>query len=306
VASGDKKAVNGRFTAYLLGVFLLISVLSSGVARSEDSPQVTVLASIQPVYLISKELLVSTNLNADLLLDATVSPHHYALKISDRRKVQTADQIIWLGKNFEPWLAGEKMQGRNLALLKALGINDDPHHHGHDGHHHGEGGDPHIWLDPQQGLAVAEQISAYLSAAYPKEGKQIEQNLKALGQQLEAAEKVIAEQLAPHREKLFFVYHDAYSHFIARFHLREPAVLHPVEGQNISLKHLAELDKQAKSVEKFCFFVEPQFQRGNMPGFAQSDASVVAELDPVGASAESYPKLLGQFSRSMVDCLQQI
>ncbi len=64
---------------------------------------VTVLTSIKPIQMITTELTDGVT-TPDVLLQSNASPHDYALRPSDVKKVSSADLVIWFGHDLEPFL----------------------------------------------------------------------------------------------------------------------------------------------------------------------------------------------------------
>src|SRR5690606_10616423 len=94
---------------------LICAVLCASVAcnRPETgSPQV--LASIRPLTLLVTDLLAGTDSEAVYtLLPGNVDPHNYSLRVSDRKALQQARLVVWVGPDMERSLA------RPLAQRKA-------------------------------------------------------------------------------------------------------------------------------------------------------------------------------------------
>jgi zinc transport system substrate-binding protein len=91
-----------------------------------------------------------------LILPPGASPHGYALRPSEARRLQDADLVFWVGPELTPWLDGpiDALAGRATAvslraapgvtLLKVReGATFEAHEHGHEeeaaGHDHGHG-----------------------------------------------------------------------------------------------------------------------------------------------------------------------
>jgi hypothetical protein len=84
---------------FSLGSLLLLSLLCSSVALAE----VRLLTSIKPLQLIAAA--VQDDLGSpEVLLPPGASPHHYALRPSDVRRVREADLLYWVGPDLESFL----------------------------------------------------------------------------------------------------------------------------------------------------------------------------------------------------------
>ncbi len=105
-----------------------------------------VLTSIKPIQLIAIEIMQNTS-SPEVILASNTSPHDYALRPSDVKRIRNADVIIWFGKDLEPFLS-KVVEGQSnvLTLSKIEGLELREYqgdHHDHDGHDHGSH-DPHF------------------------------------------------------------------------------------------------------------------------------------------------------------------
>ncbi|PSV96413.1 zinc ABC transporter substrate-binding protein ZnuA [Photobacterium angustum] len=126
-------------------LFCAAALALSGSAMADDFKVVT---TIKPLNLIVSEL-VQGAAKSDAILPPGASPHDYALRPSDVKKLNDADLVIWVGPQLETFLT--KLMATNpnsFALTKQAGIHflnygekgsDD--HSDHAGHGHADHGD---------------------------------------------------------------------------------------------------------------------------------------------------------------------
>ncbi len=144
----------------------LLSILAIGSANANE-----VLTSIKPIQMITYEITQGVS-EPDVLLDSNTSPHDYALKPSDVKRIRKADLVVWYGKDLEPFLAKVLEDQKNVLTISEIhGLNlrefsADGRSHDHDGHHHGSH-DPHFWLGHEQSIKAAEAISQKLAELDP-------------------------------------------------------------------------------------------------------------------------------------------
>jgi len=90
----------------------------------------------------------------------------------------------------------------------------DGHDHGTHDHDHGEGStDPHIWLDPANGAAMAAAIAEVLIRIDPEAEELYRENLARLQADLSLQQTALAERLAPLIGSPFVLFHDACHYF---------------------------------------------------------------------------------------------
>lgn len=103
-----------------LCVFIFVATWSStGASAKPNTSELppTILVSIEPIALIVKDL-VGESAHVQTLLSAGASPHHFQLKVSDRKNLLQADMLIWVGEDMERFL--EKVADQRIANGQAV------------------------------------------------------------------------------------------------------------------------------------------------------------------------------------------
>lgn len=276
--------------------------LALGVAGVEGKQ---VVASIKPLALITEAIVAGSDIEVDTLLPPTNSPHSYALKISDARRLQAASLVIWLGKDAEPYINPGKTKN-NLALLDAIeqhALITEAEDEG-DQHHHLV--DPHIWLDPILAQEIAALVAERLITLYPDQRPQFEKNLVVFRDSSEKLDQKINSLLDKHRNTGFLSYHNAYAYFVRRYSLNQLGAVQEQVGSTMSVKHLLDLQMLVKPGEPACLFREPQFAKASLPELGNGRRFESGILDPLGIEASSYGDLLERLTNQMVSCLRLI
>lgn len=129
---------------------LAAALLLTTTAAQADVPRV--VADIALIHSLVAQVMDGVG-TPDLLLPPTASPHDFALRPSDARRLQDAALVVWVGPDLTPWLdrtldtlAGE---AHRLTLLSQDGVRTlpfrsgarfehDHDHGGHDDHAHAE------------------------------------------------------------------------------------------------------------------------------------------------------------------------
>ena len=153
----------------ILAIWLTAVTLANQAAA--ESP-VRIVTDIAPVAAIAKAV-AGQEAQVQALIPAGADPHDFALKISQARDLEAADQVVWIGPALTPGL--EKViatiaeEGVSLPLMEA------------------DAKDPHGWLDPEEPaildsmgwvlyrLGDIEGALAYLTRAYDRIGARIEE-----------------------------------------------------------------------------------------------------------------------------------
>ncbi|EKO3804098.1 zinc ABC transporter substrate-binding protein ZnuA [Vibrio harveyi] len=273
---------------------------------------VTVLTSIKPIQMITTELTEGVTA-PDVLLQNNASPHDYALRPSDVQKVAAADLVIWYGHDLEPFL--EKVvtdRGNTLTLSQIPGLSlrefGSEHSHDHDGHDHGTH-DPHFWLGVETVQQVANAIAHKLAEVDPVHADTYANNLKKFEVKLNATDSEIKQQLAPVKDKGYFVFHDAYGYFEERYGLNQMGHFTVSPDRKPGAKTLIRIRKTLGTGDVACVFSEPQFTPAVIESVMRGSNVRSGVLDPLGSEVEvksgSYFEFLKGISNSFSQCLSE-
>ncbi|MHA7587242.1 zinc ABC transporter substrate-binding protein ZnuA [Vibrio harveyi] len=273
---------------------------------------VTVLTSIKPIQMITTELTEGVTA-PDVLLQNNASPHDYALRPSDVQKVAAADLVIWYGHDLEPFL--EKVvtdRGNTLTLSQIPGLSlrefGSEHSHDHDGHDHGTH-DPHFWLGVETVQQVANAIAHKLAEVDPVHADTYANNLKKFEVKLNATDSEIKQQLAPVKDKGYFVFHDAYGYFEERYGLNQIGHFTVSPDRKPGAKTLIRIRKTLGTGDVACVFSEPQFTPAVIGSVMRGSDVRSGVLDPLGSEVEvksgSYFEFLKGMSNSFSQCLSE-
>ena len=258
--------------------------------------------SIRPLHLITSEL-AGDMAESRLLLPETVSPHLYQLKPSDRRLLQEADRVFWVGPELERFLVKPVALLRNdqvVALLHAPGITlIDESHDGHD--HHGI--DPHIWLNVDNVRVMAQAIADELTSLDPDNRSMYQQNLRDFLKKLTEVDQQTALRLEPLKHQGYVLLHDGYSHFEERYGLRRQAAFSLSPDRKPGARHLLAMRKLLDSGRVVCLFREPQYQPAVLDSIVGDRAIEQGVLDPLGSQAIDYAEFYQKFSMDFERCL---
>ena len=297
------------------------------LAEAAAAPRV--VASIMPVHGLVAAVMQGVEV-PNLLLPGGRSPHDYAMRPSKARQLQQADLVIWIGPQLETFLAKPVTAlgdpGGVVTLFEAPGVDllptraggmwaPDDHDHDHD-HDHGHkddaggagaGTDPHIWLDPDNAIAMARHVATRLGQVDPTNAATYAENAARLADRLTAASAEIATLLQPVRQQRYVVFHDAYQYFEAHFRTAAAGSVAVSPDRKTGARRLHEIRARIVDQDVVCLFREPQFEPAIVRTIADGTPVRVGVLDPLGADIppgpEAYEQLLRALARSLADCL---
>ena len=303
----------------LFSVFVafVASFLLIGTAQAE----VKVLTSIKPLQLIAAAVQDGVAI-PEVLLPPGASPHNYALRPSDVRKVQSVDLLYWIGPDMEGFLP-RVLGGRSLP---SVAVQDLPglklRHFGADNHSHAEEADEHdhdhrpgsldahLWLSPANARVIADKMAADLSAADPANAQRYQSNAKAFDERLDALDQRLKTRMANVEGKPYFVFHEAFDYFEDAYGLKHAGVFAVAAEVQPGAQHVAAMRKRLQEVGKTCVFSEPPLRPRLAETLVAGLPVKLAELDALGgytpATAQGYEQVLEKLSNDLAGCLESL
>lgn len=266
-----------------------------------------VLASIKPLALIAQEV-AGDQADVATLLPITASPHDYPLKMSEHKRLRSADLVLWVGPELESFLArplSNRPADRIITSYQLTGLHwpdEVVGDHQHSSHKH-SGKDPHIWLNPRNAVVISQELAARLAQLQPKSAAIFHANAERFATSIALLDQQLDQQLAPVKAVGFAVYHEGYAHFVGRYGLHQVAYVTYTPERRPGARHLQEL-REVLAKEGKCLFMEPYYKAQGMEAMAKTLSLQIGLLDPIGGQqVSSYQQLLQQLSQSFLTCL---
>ena len=302
---------------FALFIALSASLLVVGPAQAE----VTVLTSIKPLQLIAAAVQEGVG-QPEVLLPPNASPHNYALRPSDVRRVQDADLLYWIGPDMEGFLprviktrTKPSVSVQTLPELKLRHFAEDSHSHAEDAaehdHDHRPGTlDAHLWLAPDNARVIAAKMAADLSQQDPANAAKYQSNLKAFNQRLDALDARLRTRLAGIAGKPFFVFHEGYDYFESTYGLQHAGTFSVASEVQPGAQHVAAMRKRLQEAGKTCVFSDPPLRPRLAETLTAGLPVKLAELDALGgyteATAQGYEQLLEKLGNDLAGCLESL
>jgi zinc transport system substrate-binding protein len=277
------------------------------------APQV--LASIKPLHSIVAAVMQGAG-TPGLLLTGAASPHSYALKPSDARKIARAQVIFWAGPAIETFLQTPLTnlghQARIVALADAPGVVRLPARKG--GLWEGDadedtsaGIDGHVWLDPGNAIAMAQTIARTIAAVDPAHAQLYAANAAAFAQAVKRLDRELAASLTPLHGRPYLVFHDAFHYFEAHYGLSPAGAVTAASDRPPGTRRVEDLRARIKRSGPICVFSSPQFSPRLVSALIEGSAARPGILDDLGADIPPgpglYATLLSRIAGSLRSCL---
>ncbi|MHC8397919.1 zinc ABC transporter substrate-binding protein [Pseudomonas sp. LB3P93] len=300
---------------------IFVTFVASFLLIGSAQADVKVLASIKPLQLIAAAVQDGVAI-PEVLLPPGASPHNYALRPSDVRKVQSVDLVYWIGPDLEGFLP-RVLNGRTLPSvavqdlpgLKLRRFAEDSHSHAeeadeHDHDHRPGSLDAHLWLSPVNARVIASKMAADLSAADPANAARYQSNLKAFDERLDALDLRLKARLAGIAGKPYFVFHEAFDYFEEAYGLKHTGVFSVAAEVQPGAQHVAAMRTRLQEVGKTCVFSEPPLRPRLAETLVAGLPVKLAELDALGgytpATAQGYEQVLEKLGNDLAGCLESL
>lgn len=311
---------------YLVTILMLLILSACAPSRPDEAPHVVV--TIPPLYGLAASLMEGVA-TPELLIEGGMSPHSFQFRPSQMRMMTSADLVFWMGAGLEMPLAdvvaglgGDTvvlelgvLEGLTLLPAREGGVwaahhhdEDGDHEEGHEGHDHGMY-DPHLWLDPRNGIAMARAMAAALMEADPGNAERYQQNLAALEARLGQLDAELAGRLAPFADAPYLTYHDAYQYFERRYGLQAAGTVTLDADRLPGARTVMDLHDMIAARGVVCVFSEPQFEPRMVSILIEGTGARTGTLDPLGAELPLSPLVYDQLLQSLADhfiqCMDQ-
>lgn len=292
--------------------------------------KINLVTTMEPLRAIV-QMVVGSLPNVKSVVAGKENLHEYTLKPFQISFLRKADLIFMFHEKFENFIPYD------FFLPKIVFYKNSPHivfedymemdsheaHHSHEKHDHGHDHghshdhftkDYHVWLDP----LLAQEIVLYtydqVKQKYPKLQGFFRRNVLQALKDLHQLHTILEKAFARHKDKNFFVFHNAYGYFQRRYGLNSFGVME-LSGRTPSIRDMQKLVEKSESFQQACIFMDVQerkiLQLGeeNMETFFTTSHIVIGELDPLGGNLKkgySYGTFLTHFSNGFLQCFEDL
>ncbi len=291
---------------------IIIALLAISPAKAFAAAQI--ITTIAPLQQIANAILGDVG-SAQLLIDDGSSPHNFRLQPSIALSIQKSDLIIWAGPDLESKLARplQQLSGRKNRLgvldlpLPSLLHNRQPGPQEHNSHQHADSGiDPHVWLDPDNAIAIAKAISNRISEIDPENTNIYRRNYKDFKLLIEKTDADIKKMLTPVQNQEFLVLHDALQYFEEHYSLHSAGILN-IDSRSSSAKRLHQLKSVIDTQNIKCVFYEQMPDHTILDVLLEGSSAHAVVIDPLGLNNKTgfgnYSDLLLDLANVITDCL---
>ena len=251
-----------------------------------------IVTSIKPVELIVRAV-ATEDMQTTTLVPPGSSPHNYNMKPSQRRALENADVIFWVGPEMETFLSrllsGQDFRNRTVPLMETEQKTNSE--------------DPHIWLDPVLAVEMAETIHGILSKLESVDDEALDRNLEQFKARVRETESAIRDRLLPVHDISLFSYHSAFSRFANHYDLKLEGALTLNPELSPGARHIAEVQEKLRKGDHPCLLTEPQFNQQWWKTITQDLDVTFSTWDPLATDIEATANGYNNFQHSIADAI---
>jgi len=274
---------------------ILITIIALVVSINFSfAAKIRVVTTTQDTKSIA-ELIGGDKVDVFSIATGYQNPHFVDPKPSYIIKLSNADLYITLGLDLESgWSPSLLQSSRNTKIQK-----------GSDGYvdasigvtlmqvpsaiNRAEGdihiyGNPHYWLDPLNGKAIAQNIYNGLIRISPENKGFFEANLKTFNEQIDSRMKSWLSEMAPFNGSKIIAYHNEWCYFENRFGLKIADFMEPKPGIPPTPSQLVKIIKEVKENNIKVIITSPYYTSSSSDVVSrQTGAKTLVMATSVGA-----------------------
>lgn len=288
-----------------------------------------IVTSIKPVSMVVAAV-GGDKIEIEQIVSNNASPHDFAMRPSDLKKIEDADTVVWVGEALEgflekplenaekedasiEWLALEGVQLQEFAHKHEHEHEDEHEDHDEDyaeeeHHHHHDGVNPHLWLSPGNAKVLAEAVAQRLEELDSTNAAYYKENLASFETKLAVEDQSIQSKLASVKTVPYIVFHDGYGYFEKHYGLNHAGAITVSPERKPGAKKVAEIRHEIEEHQVQCVFSEPQFKPAIVKTLLEGTNVKTASLDPLGStiplSQDSYLTFLNTLGDQFLTCLR--
>ena len=217
----------------IIAMILTALCLLSGCAGKQRADKADILATTTPVAQMVSAIVEGSGLTVATLISEPVSClHDYSLSVAQMETVEQAKLVVLSGAGLEEFM-GDALAGCETVVDASEGVALLPGEEGES--------DPHIWLSPENMIAMTQNVEAALAEAYPAQKALFARNAETWIAELRTLQAYGEEQLAALGCRELVTFHDGFAYFARAFDLELAAAMEIEAGSEPSAQELEEI-----------------------------------------------------------------
>ena len=315
---------------WALALLALLSLPACSQKR-EPREKPLVVTSFFPLYDFARQLS-GTNFDVRCLVPPGADPHSVEASAGSAKLIADSDLVLLLGLGIDGWVERlAKAEGRRQMATISGGIptrkptpmaleefgktagagpkHDHDHDHDHD-HAHPAGVDPHLWMDPLIAQQLVKRIGSELITLAPQHKAVVEERQARLVADIQKLHEDFGAAAAKFQKREVVTFHGAFSYLLARYDVKEAAIIQMFPGDEPSAAYLRKLVDLVRGKGITVVFAETSVPDRAAQVIAKEIGGSVEKLDPLErqlaeapdsgylerqrANLETFKRVLGQ------------
>lgn len=299
------------FAVKLISLSLILLLALPPLAHGAENE---VIASIKPLHSLVKNIMGDTG-EPGLLVDGSRSPHGFQLKPSQRKQIEHAKVIFYVGDGLEGFLvdalqsappslravALEKESGMRLLSQRNAAVWEPGRHDAFIFSKTSPFPDPHLWMNVENAKIIVNAIVRELTALHPENTAIYEANAALTVKRLNALDQALREESQGIQNIAYIVYHDAFQYFEAAYGLKSVGALTAEPEQAPGAQRLSRVSKKIEEAKVTCVFTEPQFNPRLVQALGDKAVLRTYVLDEHGAEIDKGAELYFTLMRRLME-----
>lgn len=256
---------------------MLLCLLSCNHKQQDNRPIITV--SIEPLRYVV-EAVAGDKYQVKTLMPQGASPETYEPTPRQMVALGESQLVFRMGSlGFEQTQLPRMMNSlTNVSLIDAAqGVPLIVSTHHHEGEL--ESGDPHVWLSPQNLIAMARNVAETLSQHDKSNAAYYRQRVQRFEQQMKALDQELSKSLQGIKCRTFLIYHPALGYLAHQYGLQQLAVEH--DGKEPSAAYMQQLITQCKKESVKVVFISKEHNGRSAERIAHELGAHVVTINPL-------------------------
>ena len=273
----------------ILVFFVSVNVIAS----------VKVSVSIKPIQSIVTILTEDVTV-PDLLIDDNQTAHHFFMRPSHARKITNSDLVVLVDKNFEK---GFQKITSNLDNRKIFYFSDASKriiNSKHDEHDE-KILNPHLWLDKENVVSFAKNLSHKLMEIDPSNKKILQKNLDLF---LKKFSEVSRINLLNEDKKMVILESNSAEYFLNDNNIKDFKIISNNHEGHISMKKYNEIIKLSEGNKIACVVVDDNSNSDLLKNLAKELNTQLVFVNILGRNAKDFYEFFQSISGRFSTCLQ--
>jgi len=254
-----------RWTGVFMAFLLIAVMLSPAYALPGDVKVAVTINVIEDMV----EQIGGNRVEAKSLVTGLENPHTYSTTPEDRQAVENADLFIEVGMGLEPWADGLT---NDIPQEKIMVLSDNCTK---------LGTNPHVWMDPENGKAIAWDIAKKLCSIDPEGTEYYMHNLRRFTGEISYAEVRARSLGAEVAGSGVITATPGFSYLLRTMNISEVHTLVTTPGSSPSAGDIAECEEAVRNGEAYALIDLAQSPSPTIEQIADDTGAVVVVGTPL-------------------------